>query len=330
MNEIWIFAEQRDGRLESVALELLSKGAELASKSGYALAAVLLSEDGAALAPELFAHGAQKVYALDAPQFAYYQNDWWSEAFVSLVRDKAPEIVLVGATTIGRSLAPTVASILHCGLTADCTQLDFDPETKLLLQTRPAFGGNIMATIVCADTRPQMATVRPNVFKKVRLDPAPAGELVRVPVDLSAAPCRMRRVAVAKEGGEDVNLAEAKAIVSGGRGLGSPEKFSLVRDLAAQLGAAVGASRAAVDAEWISPLHQVGQTGKTVCPKLYVAVGISGAIQHLAGMQSSDTIVAINKDPAAPIFDVADYGLVGDLNEIVPELTKQLAARRGA
>ena len=328
MNEIWVFAEQRDGKLESVALELLSKGRELAAKSGYALAAVLLSENGEALAPELFAHGAQKVYALDAPQFAYYQNDWWSEAFVSLVRDKAPEIVLVGATTIGRSLAPTVASILHCGLTADCTQLDFDTEKKLLLQTRPAFGGNIMATIVCADTRPQMATVRGNVFKKDRLDPAPAGELVRVPVDLSAAPCRMKRVKVVREDAGDVNLGEAKAIVSGGRGLGGPEKFALLRDLASQLGAAVGASRAAVDAGWISPLHQVGQTGRTVCPKLYVAVGISGAIQHLAGMQSSETIVAINKDPAAPIFEVADYGLVGDLDEIVPELVKQLAARR--
>ncbi len=331
MNEIWVFAEQRDGKLESVALELLSKGRELAAKSGYRLAAVLLSENGEALAPELFAYGAQKVYRLDDPRFAYYQNDWWSEAFVSLVREKGPEIVLVGATTVGRSLAPTAASILHCGLTADCTRLDFDPETKLLLQTRPAFGGNIMATIVCADTRPQMATVRPNVFKKEPLPGAPSGgELVNVPVDLSGVPCRMKRLKVVKEGGDDVNLAEAKAIVSGGRGLGSPEKFSLVRELASVLGAAVGASRATVDAGWISPLHQVGQTGKTVCPKLYVAVGISGAIQHLAGMQSSDTIVAINSDPNAPIFDVADYGLVGDLNEIVPAIVAAVKARRGA
>ena len=329
MNEIWVFAEQRDGKLESVALELLSKGRELAAKSGYTLAAVLLSENGDALAPDLFAFGAQKVYLLDAPRFAYYQNDWWSEAFVSLVRENLPEIVLVGATTVGRSLAPTAAAMLHCGLTADCTRLDFDPETKLLLQTRPAFGGNIMATIVCADTRPQMATVRPNVFRKERLPDAPAkGEIIRVPVDLSGAPCRMKRLNVVKEEGDDVNLAEAKAIVSGGRGLGSPEKFALVRELASALGAAVGASRATVDAGWISPLHQVGQTGKTVCPKLYVAVGISGAIQHLAGMQSSDTIVAINNDPAAPIFDVADYGLVGDLNEIVPALVAAIKARR--
>ena len=327
MNEIWVFAEQREGKLESVALELLSKGRELAAKSGYALAAVLLSENGEALAPELFAHGASKVYLLDAPEFAYYQNDWWTDAFVSLVRDKAPEIVLVGATANGRSLAPTAASILHCGLTADCTQLDFDEEKKLLLQTRPAFGGNIMATIVCADTRPQMATVRPNVFKKVREDGA-SGELVRVPVDLSAAPRRMKRTAFVRETGEDVGLAGAQAVVAGGRGLGSAEKFSLVRDLAAQLGAAVGASRAAADAGWIPQSRQIGQTGRTVCPKLYVAVGISGAIQHLAGMQSSETIVAIDKNPDAPIFGVADFGLVGDLNEIVPELAKQLAARR--
>ena len=327
MNEIWVFAEQREGKLESVALELLSKGRELAAKSGYALAAVLLSENGEALAPELFAHGASKVYLLDAPEFAYYQNDWWTDAFVALVRDKAPEIVLVGATANGRSLAPTAASILHCGLTADCTQLDFDEEKKLLLQTRPAFGGNIMATIVCADTRPQMATVRPNVFKKVREDGA-SGELVRVPVDLSAAPRRMKRTAFVREAGEDVGLAGAQAVVAGGRGLGSAEKFSLVRDLAAQLGAAVGASRAAADAGWIPQSRQIGQTGRTVCPKLYVAVGISGAIQHLAGMQSSETIVAIDKNPDAPIFGVADFGLVGDLNEIVPELAKQLAARR--
>ncbi|MBQ9726089.1 MAG: electron transfer flavoprotein subunit alpha/FixB family protein [Kiritimatiellae bacterium] len=328
MNEIWVFAEQRDGKLESVALELLSKGRDLAAKSGYALAAVLLSENGEALAPELFAHGASKVYALDDPRFAYFQNDWWTDAFVSLVRDKAPEIVLVGATTNGRSLAPTAAAILHCGLTADCTQLDFDTEKKLLLQTRPAFGGNIMATITCADTRPQMATVRPNVFKKERLDGAPAGELVRVPAGLDGAACRMKRVAFVPDAGEDVNLAGAQAVVSGGRGVGSAENFALVRDLAAQLGAAVGASRAATDAGWVSPLRQIGQTGRTVCPKLYVAVGISGAIQHLAGMQSSETIVAINKDPDAPIFDVADFGLVGDLNEIVPELSRQLAARR--
>ena len=327
MNEIWVFAEQREGALQSVSCELLSKGRELAEKSGYALCALVLSENGAAFAPELFAHGATKVYAADAPQFAHYQNDYWAAAVRQAVESLRPEILLFGATSVGRSLAPTVAAVLHTGLTADCTQLDFDTEKKILLQTRPAFGGNIMATITCEGTRPQMATVRANVFRKNRAEGA-TGEVVPVAVDLSGVPCRMRRTASVREGGEDVNLAEAKIIVSGGRGLGDPEKFSLVRELAAELGGAVGASRATVDAGWISPLHQVGQTGKTVCPKLYVAVGISGAIQHLAGMQSSDMIVAINKDPSAPIFEVADVGIVGDLNEVVPELVRQLKARK--
>ena len=329
MNEIWVFAEQRDGALASVALELLSKGRELAADSGFALCALVLSEDGAALAPELFAHGASKVYVADDARFARFQGDFWAAAVCSAIRDRKPEAVLFGATNTGRALAPVVAAELHAGLTADCTQLAWDKERNLLLQTRPAFGGNIMATIVCADTRPQMATVRGNVFKKVREEGA-TGDIVNVPVDLSGVPCRMKRVSVAKEEGEDVNLAEAKTIVSGGRGIGAPENFSLVRELASELGGAVGASRAVVDAGWISQLHQVGQTGKTVCPKLYVALGISGAIQHLAGMQSSDFIVAVNKDPAAPIFEVADVGIVGDVAEVVPELVKQLKARRGA
>ena len=327
MNEIWVFAEQREGALQSVSCELLSKGRELAAKSGYALCALLLSEDGAALAPELYAHGATKVYAMDAPQFAYYQNDYWSAAVRQAVEAGRPEILLFGATSIGRSLAPTVAAVLHTGLTADCTQLDFDTEKGILLQTRPAFGGNIMATITCEGTRPQMATVRGNVFKKVREDGA-TGELVPLAADLSAVPCRMRRLSATKEAGQDVDLAGAKTVVSGGRGIGSPENFALVRELASEFGGAVGASRAVVDAGWISPLHQVGQTGRTVCPKLYVALGISGAIQHLAGMQSSDCIVAVNKDPAAPIFEVADIGIVGDVNAVVPEIVKRLRARR--
>lgn len=326
--EIWVFAEQRDGKMESVVYELLSKGTELAAKSGFTLAAVVLSENGAPFAQELFNYGAKKVYTLDAPQFAYYQNDYYSAAFCKAVRDLQPEITLFGATTIGRSFAPTVASILHTGLTADCTQLDFDTENGILLQTRPAFGGNIMATITCPNHRPQMSTVRANVFRKNRISDNETGEIVSLPVDLSGVPCRMKRLSEVREGGADVNLAEAKIIVSGGRGLGAPEKFDLIRELARELGAGVGASRATVDAGWISHLHQVGQTGKTVCPKLYIAVGISGAIQHLAGMQSSDTIVAINKDGTAPIFEVADIGIVGDLNEVVPELIRQIKTRK--
>ncbi len=327
MNEIWVFAEQRDGALQNVSLELLSKGRELAAQSGYTLCALLLSENGEALAPELFAYGASKVYVADSPRFAYSQNDWFGEAVCRAVREQKPEILLFGATSVGRSLAPTVAAALHTGLTADCTGLEFDSEKKILLQTRPAFGGNIMATITCENHRPQMSTVRANVFKRTRVDGA-SGTIVRLGIDISDVPERMHRVSATKEAGDDANLAEAKVIVSGGRGIGGPEGFGLVRKLADALGGSVGASRATVDAGWISPLHQVGQTGKTVCPKLYVALGISGAIQHLAGMQSSDTIVAVNKDPSAPIFEVADIGIVGDLNEVVPEIVRALEARR--
>ncbi|MBQ7667400.1 MAG: electron transfer flavoprotein subunit alpha/FixB family protein [Kiritimatiellae bacterium] len=329
MNEIWVFAEQRDGAIASVTLELLSKGRELASGSGYGLSAIVLSDGGETFAPELFAHGASKVYVADDPRLARFQGDCYAAALCAAIREKKPEAVLFGATGTGRALAPVVAAELHAGLTADCTALAWDAERNLLLQTRPAFGGNIMATIVCENHRPQMATVRPNVFKKVRMEGA-TGQIERVAVDLSQVPERMRLVKAVKEGGGDVDLAGAQVVVSGGRGIGGPENFALVRDLAKALGGAVGASRATVDAGWISHLHQVGQTGKTVCPKLYVALGISGAIQHLAGMQSSDFIVAVNKDASAPIFEVADVGIVGDVGEVVPEIVRQLEAKRGA
>jgi electron transfer flavoprotein alpha subunit len=218
--------------------------------------------------------------------------------------------------------------MVNAGLTADCTQLDFDVEAGNLLQTRPAFGGNIMATIICPDNRPQMATVRSNVFKKTKVSDSESGEQVSYNVDLSAVPERMRRLESVHEADNTIDLNAAQYIVSGGRGVGKPENFKIIYDLASELGAAVGASRATVDAGWISHHHQVGQTGKTVCPVVYVACGISGAIQHLAGMQSSDVIVAINKDPDAPIFDVADFGLIGDLHAIVPEFQKQIAAAK--
>ncbi len=326
--ELWVFAEQREGKIAGVVYELLSEGQILCEKSGYTLCAVLPSADGASLCQELYNFGAKKVYTIDDPKLKDYQNDYYSRAVAQLINEKKPEIVLYGATTIGRSLAPTVAVMVNAGLTADCTQLDFDVEAGNLLQTRPAFGGNIMATIICPDNRPQMATVRSNVFKKTKVSDSESGEQVSYNVDLSGVPERMRRLEVVHDTDNTIDLNAAQYIVSGGRGVGKPENFKIIYDLAAELGAAVGASRATVDAGWISHHHQVGQTGKTVCPVVYIACGISGAIQHLAGMQSSDVIVAINKDPNAPIFDVADFGLIGDLHAIVPEFQKQIAAAK--
>jgi len=326
--ELWIFAEQREGRIAGVVHELLGEGQILCGKSGYTLCAVLLSDDGASLCQELYNSGAKKVYTIDDPKLKDYQNDYYSRAVAQLINDKKPEIVLYGASTIGRSLAPTIAAMVGAGLTADCTQLDFDTETGNLLQTRPAFGGNVMATILCPDKRPQMATVRANVFMKTKISDNEAGVQVPYEIDLSGVPERMRRIAVVHEDEDSIDLNSTQYIVSGGRGVGRPEHFKLLRDLAAELGASVGASRATVDAGWISHHHQVGLSGKTVCPVVYIACGISGAIQHLAGMQGADVIVAINKDADAPIFDVADIGLIGDLHEIVPELRKQIAAAK--
>jgi len=326
--EIWVYAEQENGKLAGVVFELLSQGRKLAEKSGYTLCALLPSADGKPMHQALFNYGAKKIYNIEDPKLEIYQNDYVAKAVDTLLKSEEPEIVLYGASTIGRSLAPTVAAMGWAGLTADCTELDFDPERNVLLQTRPAFGGNIMATIICPDHRPQMATVRSNVFKKEKVSEAETGEVVDVTVDLSGVRERMRRVESVVEEVNTVDLKAAEFIVSGGRGLGAPENFKLIEDLAGILGGAVGASRATVDAGWISHHHQVGQTGKTVCPLIYIACGISGAIQHLAGMQSADLIIAVNKDPDAPIFNVADFGLVGDLHEIVPEFTKQIAALR--
>lgn len=326
--EIWVYAEQENGKLAGVVFELLSEGRKLAEKSGFTLCALLASADGKPMHQELFNYGAKKIYNVEDPKLVTYQNDYFSKAVDQLLKSEEPEIVLYGASTIGRSIAPTVAVMGWAGLTADCTELDFDTERNILLQTRPAFGGNIMATIICPDHRPQMATVRSNVFKKEKVGEAEAGEVIDISVDLSDVKERMKRVETIEEEINMVDLKAAEYIVSGGRGIGAPENFDKIEGLANILGGAVGASRATVDAGWISHHHQVGQTGKTVCPLVYVACGISGAIQHLAGMQSADLIIAINKDPDAPIFDVADFGLVGDLHEVVPEFTKQIAALR--
>ncbi len=319
---VWVYAEQREGVIQDVSFELMAKGRELASQRGCELVAVLLGHQMKEKAQVLIAHGADQVILVDHPALGQFDSDAYTDVFSNLVKKHRPEMVIVGGTSIGRTFIPRVAIRVKTGLTADCTGLDIDPQEKLLLQTRPAFGGNIMATIICPNHRPQMATVRHKVFKKGKPEEGRKGRIIEEVADVKSG--RSKIVEVVKEMQNEINVAEADIIVSGGRGLGGPEKFELIRELAKELGAAVGASRGAVDAGWISSFHQVGQTGKTVCPKLYIACGISGAIQHQVGMSASETIVAINKDPNAPIFDIADYGIVGDLNEVVPAITKAL------
>ena len=320
---VWVFVEQHRGVLKSVSFELLSKGRELADTLSTELSAVCFGHD-VADTDLLFAYGADKIYLVDSPGLADNQEDYLTYQFVELIREYRPEVVLAGATALGRSFVPRVAAILDTGLTADCTGLDIDTEKRLLLQTRPTFGGNIMATIICPANRPQMATVRPRVFKKDQPDEGRKGEVIRVGFKPDNFRTRTKLLEFIDEVTETIKLEDADIIVSGGRGLGKPENFKLLAELAEVLGAALGASRATVDEGWIPYSHQVGQTGKTVCPRLYIACGISGAIQHLAGMQTSDIIVAINDDPNAPIFEVATYGIVGDLFEVVPMLIKKL------
>ena len=325
---VWVFAEWREGTVHRVSHELLSAGRVLADKRGVPLAAVLLghnlSEDST---KELVAFGADTVYVVDYPELAHFADDTYADVLVELVREKKPEILLAGATSIGRSFIPRVAASLHTGLTADCTELDISAD-GLLLQTRPAFGGNVMATIICPNKRPQMATVRPKVMKPSK-QPAHQGEVVPFSVPQACLKSRVEVLEVIPEKDQTAKLTEADAIVSGGRGLKKPENFALIEELAQLIKGAVGASRGAVEEGWISPSHQVGQTGRTVSPSLYMAVGIAGAIQHLVGMQSSKVIVAVNKDPMAPIFDVATYGVVADLFEFVPAFIKKIKQERG-
>lgn len=321
---VWVFAEQRLGKLSGTSLELLGEGRKLADELKTELSAVLLGDGVGDLATELIYFGADKVYLVDSPELRHPLNDPYAKAIADLVLKYRPEIILAGATAMGRSMTPKVAALLKTGLTADCTGLAIDLEQRLLLQTRPAFGGNIMATIICPNNRPQMATVRPKVMKKLARDENRKRQVVEETIGSDSLRSSVKFIELVEDLAEKVKLEEAEIIVSGGRGLGKPENFELIRELANTLNAAVGASRAAVDAGWISYPHQVGQTGKTVCPKIYIACGISGAIQHLAGMQTSDVIVAINKDPSAPIFSIATYGMVGDLLEIVPALTNKL------
>jgi electron transfer flavoprotein alpha subunit len=324
---VWVFAEQRGGKVASVAYELLGIGRKLADERNTELTAILFGAPDAS-AQELIRWGADKVYHGKHQILESFNDEPYAQLLTTLIKEHKPEIVLTGATPIGRSFFPRVAARLRTGLTADCTSLAIDKDTGNMLQVRPAFGGNIMATILCPSTRPQMATVRPRVMKRGQYRSERKGEIIEVRTE--GLTSRTKVLETVKEVSDiTVNLQEAEIIVSGGRGLGDPKGFKLVGELAELLGGALGSSRAAVDSGWIPYRHQVGQTGKTVCPKIYIACGISGAVQHLVGMQSSDIIIAINKNPEAPIFNVATYGIVGDLYEIVPLLIKKIKEMKG-
>lgn len=323
-DDIWVYAEHRRGKPAGVSFELLGAARRLA-RGPAAVAAVLLGHEVAGLAEDLITAGADRVYLVEDPELKDFRDEPYTHAMAEMIREHRPSVVLFGATSQGRSLAPRLAGRLKTGLTADCTGLEIS-EDGLLQQTRPAFGGNIMATILTRRARPQMATVRPRVMKRLEPDPSRAGEVIRPEVSRPFS-SRTELLEFIEEA-ETVNLEDADIIVSGGRGLANPKNFDMLRDLARELGGALAASRAAVDAGWVPYSIQVGQTGKTVGPKVYIAAGISGSIQHLAGMSSSDIIVAINKDPDAPIFKFATYGIVGDLFEVVPALIAEIRARR--
>ena len=327
--DLWVFVEtNEDGTAKNVGIELLTPGKMMAGKQGGALVAVVIGSKVDEAVKAASEHGADKVIVVDGPEYASYTTDAYAIALCTLVEKYGPTSMLIGATNNGRDLGPRVSCRLKTGLTADCTGLDIDEESGNVAWTRPAFGGNLMATILCPDHRPQIGTVRPGVFKKSDAGEAKA-EIIKEDIHVDAKDIRTQVLELIKEAeGENVDLEGAEIIVSGGRGVGGPEGFEPIKALADVLGATVGASRAAVDAGWIAHAHQVGQTGKTVGPKLYIACGISGAIQHLAGMSGSDCIVAINKDPEAPIFDVADYGVVGNLFEVLPVLTEEIKKAR--
>lgn len=322
---VWVFAEQHHGKVQEVAYELLATGRRLANDRGCELAAVVLGHGVSDSASHLIAAGADKVYIVDQPELAEYEADVYTDALNQLIAKYKPEVILAGATAVGRAFFAKVAVRARTGLTADCTALSIDKETYLLHQTRPAFGGNIMATIMTPNHRPQMATVRPKVFKMAPPDPKRKGETLIEALKLVAAGTKLVK---SERNASNVNIAEAEIIVAGGRGLKKAENLEQLKRLAELLGGVVGVSRACVDAGWISAAHQVGQTGKTVCPKIYLAFGISGAIQHLEGMRASDTIIAINSDPNAPIFGISDLGIVGDLFEILPMMIGALEGRK--
>jgi electron transfer flavoprotein alpha subunit len=326
---VWVVSEMRHGRLAGVSRELMAKGRELADRRGAPLTALVFGAAVGDAARELVALGADRVLGAEHPALELFSDDAYVEACAAFAAEGRPEIMLCGGTTAGRAFFPRVAARLATGLTADCTALEIDPASGILLQTRPAYGGNLLATIACPERRPQMATVRPKVFAAAVPDPARKGEIVIRRDWEGVIRPRTRVLELLEEVVQTVNIAEADVIVAGGRGMGSAENFRHLEELARLLGGAVAASRAPVDAGWVGYARQVGQTGKTVCPKLYIACGISGQVQHLVGMQSADVIIAINKDPQAPIFSVATHGVVGDALEIVPLLVKALGGRGG-
>jgi len=322
---VWVFVEQEEGKAAKVSWELLGKGRELALKLGVELSAVVIGHQIEHLCREAFSYGATRAYLLEAPVYATYRTQPYLEAMCYLIEQYKPEVILMGATSMGRDLAGAVATRVGTGLTADCTGLDID-DRRNLMQTRPAFGGNIMATIMCDKYRPQMSTVRPHVMRMPEPLPNASGTIIRVPFTIPEEQVLTKIVEVIRDGDskQKIDIGGAEFIVSGGRGMMGPENFALLKELADELGAVVGASRSAVDAGWMPHERQVGQTGKTVRPKIYIACGISGAIQHLVGMQDADLIIAINRDKDAPIFEVAHYGIVGDLFKVVPELTRRI------
>jgi len=321
---IMVFAEYRHGSVAPVSFELLGVGRKLADKRGTGLSVVLPGGEVSRFADALIAAGADTVYLVEDPALQQFREDLYAAVLERVIRERKPEVVLAGATAIGRSVMPYVATAIDAGLTADCTGLEIREKDGMLLQTRPAFGGNIMATIECPDTRPQMATVRPKVMAPAEPDPARKGEVIHLEMEPAVLQSRIEVLDSVINEADKVNIQEVETLVAGGRGLDSAKGFALLRELAAELGGAVAASRAAVDSGWIPYPHQVGQTGKTVSPKLYVACGISGAVQHMVGMQSAEIIVAINRDASAPIFNIATYGVVGDLYEVVPQLIRRL------
>ncbi len=327
-NKVFTYAQQVDGHLSGVSLELLGKAGELAREINSSVMAILPGHQVNDLAQELVKYGADTVIVIDDPALATYTTEPYTQAVAAVIDRFNPEIFLIGATAIGRDLGPRVAARVHTGLTADCTKLEIDEKTGDLHMTRPAFGGNLMATIICPEHRPQMATVRPGVMVRALADETKQGEIVAFDASLEKNNRYVTVDEVIRTVKKKIDIQNAKILVAGGRGVGAEKDFQLLEDLAQALGGEVAGSRAAVDAGWQDKDRQVGQTGKTVRPNLYFAIGISGAIQHIAGMEESDYIVAINKDADAPIFNIADAGIVGDLHKILPKLTQAVKAAR--